>query len=87
MHNSQHINPAGIPVNHIKNAVVTDSEPVVRVSDPAQPFDTTFALFRGIVQQMFLHGIGNSRGIVFRNASKSAMALRFKRILYVSIAK
>jgi len=65
MHNPQHINPAGILVNHVEDAVVTNSEPVVWVADAPQPFDTALALFRGIVLQVSFHCVGNLRGIVF----------------------
>ena len=65
MHNLQHINPPGILVNHLEDAVVPNSEPVVWDADAAQPFDTAFALFRGIVLQVSLHCVGNLRGIVF----------------------
>jgi hypothetical protein len=38
MHNPQHVNPARNLVNHIKDAVVTLSEPVIGVADAAQAF-------------------------------------------------
>jgi hypothetical protein len=65
MHNPQHINPPRNLVNHVKDAVVTNSEPVIRIADAAQAFDPAFALFRGIVLQVSFHWVGNLRGVVF----------------------
>ena len=78
MHNPQHINPARILVDYVENAAVTHSEPVVWVADTAQPFDTAFALFRGIVLQVSLYCVGNLRGIVFPQCIQVANSAAFQ---------
>jgi hypothetical protein len=65
MHNPQDLNATPNLINPVKDTVVTNSEPEIRVADAPQPLDAAFALFRGIVLQVSFHCIGKLRGVVF----------------------
>jgi len=65
MHNPQDLNATRNLINPVKDTVVTNSKPEIRVADTPQPFDPALALFRGVVLQMFFHSVSNLGGVVF----------------------